>query len=193
MAQCAWFRTTRWKRGRRPRVSGGDAQLRRGAAPSGWILAAVAGVRRAGDPGQRRLHGPRQLGDGPARRRAVQIRAVVGGRTGQPDGHFHAGYFRPVRRRDREGPRAMLPRLVSPLDSLAQLADERSSHRRMRPRGSAGECGCPQLAVPYSAAVGGHHHRPGRAAAPGLAALRDAHHRGRGRSSDRHDRSVLLH
>ena len=36
------------------------------------------GVLGAGDPGQRRLHGPRQLGHRPARRRPVQVRAACG-------------------------------------------------------------------------------------------------------------------
>jgi len=41
---------------------------------------------------------------------------------------------------DREGPRPMLPRVVSHVDSLAQLADERGGHWRLRPGGSAWEC-----------------------------------------------------
>ena len=66
------------------------------------------------------------------------------------------------------------------MDALAQLADVRSGHRRLRSGGGAGQRRRPQLAVPHSAALGGHHHRLGRAAAAGLAAVRDAHHRGRG-------------
>ncbi len=165
-AQPAWSHPARSKRGSRlcwPPLAGGDAQFRRGAAPSGRLLGAVAGVRRAGDSGQRRLHGSRQLGDGPARRRSVQIRALVGGRTSQPHGHLHAGDFRPFGRSNRQGPRAVLPRLVSAVDPLAQLADERSGDWRLRPGGGARERRSPQLAVPYPAAVGGHHHWPGRA------------------------------
>ena len=37
---------------------------------------------------------PGQLGDGPARRCSVQIRALVGCRTSQPDGDLHASNFR---------------------------------------------------------------------------------------------------
>ena len=79
------------------------------------------------------------------------------------------------------------------LDPLAQLADERSGHWRLRPGGSAGQCGRAQPAVPYPAALGGHHHRLGRAAAAGPAALWDAHHRGRRPAADRDHRRVLLH
>ena len=160
---------------------------------AGRLLAAVAGLRRAGDSGQRRLHGPRQLGHRPARRRAVQVRAAVGGRPGQPDGHLHAGDFRPPGRGDRQGPGPVLPRLVSPVDPLAQLADERSGHRRLRPGGGAGQRRRPQPAVPHPAALGGHHHRAGRAAAAGLAAVWDAHHRGRRPAADRDHRRLLLH
>ena len=181
------------RRTHRPRVFGGGAQYRRGAAPSGRLLGAVAGVRRPGDSGQRRLHGPRQLGHGPARRRSVQVRAVVGGRPGQPDGHLHAGDLRPPGRGDREGPRPMLPRLVSPVDPLAQLADERGGHWRLRPGGGARQRRRPQPAVPHSAALGGHHHGPGRVAAAGLATVRDADDRGRGPAAGRDHRRVLLH
>ena len=52
-----------------PSVVGRDARHGRGAAPPGRLLAADAGVRRAGAAGERRLHGPGQLGHRSGRRR----------------------------------------------------------------------------------------------------------------------------
>ena len=48
--------------------------------------------------------------------------SAVGGGGGQPDGDFHAGHRRPAGRGHRQGSGPMLPRLVSALDALAQLA-----------------------------------------------------------------------
>ena len=67
-------------RGCRPSFARGHAQHGRRAAPPGRLLAAVAGLRRAGHPGQRRLHGPGQLGHRPAGGRAVQVRPALGRR-----------------------------------------------------------------------------------------------------------------
>jgi len=55
----------------------------------------------------------------------------------QPDGDLHAGHFGSFGRRHRQGSRAMLPRLVSLVDTLAQLAHERSGDRGLRPGGGA--------------------------------------------------------
>ena len=87
----------------------------------------------------------------------------------------------------------MLPRLVSGVDALAQLADERSGDRRLRSGRGPGQRGCAEPAVSHSAVVGGDHHRPGRAAAAGLAAVWDAHHRSRRPAAGGDDRRLLLH
>ena len=163
----------------RPRLPGRSAWQRGTARPSGRLLAAVVGVLGTGDPRQRRLYGPRQLGDRPARRRPVQVRAVVGRRHGQPDGHLHAGDCRPLGRRDGQGPCPMLPRLVSALDALAQLAVVRGGHRRVRPGRGAGQRRGAEPDVPHPVAVGGHYHGAGRVVALGLAAVRHADHRSR--------------
>src|ERR1035438_10673022 len=64
----------------------------------------------------------------------------MGGRTCQPDGDLHAGDLRQARCSNGEGSRSMLPRLVSEVDALAQLVDERSCHRRLRPGRGARKC-----------------------------------------------------
>ena len=102
---------------------------------------------------------------------------VVG--RGQPDGDLHAGDCGAAGSGDRQGPGAVLPRLVSGVDAVAELADERGGDRRLRPGRSAGLRGGAEPDVPHSAAVGGDHYGAGRAAAAGAAAVRDAHHRGR--------------
>ena len=79
------------------------------------------------------------------------------------------------------------------LDPLAQLAHERTRHRRLRPGRSPGQRRRSQPAVPHPPALGRHHHRPRRAAAAGPAALRHAHHRSRRPGADRDHRRLLLH
>ena len=118
---------------------------------------------------------------------------LVGGRGRQPDGDLHAGHCRAPRRGDRQGPGAVLPRLVSRLDALAQLADERNGHRRLRPGGGSGQRRGHQPAVSHPAAVGRHHHRPRRASAAGFAALWHAQDRGRGAGAGGDHRDLLLH
>ena len=61
----------------------------------------------------------------------IQVRTLVGRWTGKPDRHFHAGDCCAPGRRDGKRPGSVLPRLVSALDLLAQLAHERSRHRRL--------------------------------------------------------------
>src|ERR1700679_3061002 len=51
----------------------------------------MAGIRGPGRFGKRGIHGPRELGHRSAGRRAVQVRAAVGHRPGQPDGDLCAG------------------------------------------------------------------------------------------------------
>ena len=75
------------------------------------------------------------------------------------------------------------------LDPLAQLADERSGHRRLRPGRSSRQRRRPQPALPHPAALGRHHHRPRRAAAAGPATIRHAHHRSRRPAADRDHRA----
>src|ERR1019366_1259318 len=108
-------------------------------------------------------------------------------------GDLHAGNFRALGRSDRKGSSPVLPRLVSRVDPLAQLADERGSNWRVRLGGGAGECGSPQPAVPHSDAMGGDYHGCGRAAAAGFAAVWNADHRSGGVAADRDHQRVLLH
>ncbi len=86
-----------------------------------------------------------------------------------------------------------LPRLVSRVDALAQLAVQRSGDRRLRSGRSAGQRRRAQPAVSHPAVLGGDHHRIGRAAAAGPAGLRHAHHRSGRAAAGRHDRGLLLH
>ena len=55
----------------------------------------------------------------------------------------------------------MLPRLVSTVDALAQLAVVRGCHRRMRPGRSARERRGAEPDVPHPVAVGSHYHGVG--------------------------------
>jgi hypothetical protein len=87
----AWRRTAGDQRklsiaGNHPRDGVGSTDRRR-------FLAQVAGVCRPGDPGERWLHGPGQLGNGFGSRSTVQVWAIVGGCPGEFDGDFHAGHF----------------------------------------------------------------------------------------------------
>ena len=81
---------------RRPRVAGGLHGTVDVPHSSSRFLAAMAGVRRAGDSHQRRLHGPGQLGHRPCRRRAVQVRPALGRRPRQSDGDLPAGDLGPA-------------------------------------------------------------------------------------------------
>ena len=72
---------------------------------------------------------------------------------------FHAGHLRAPGRGDGQGPGPMLPRLVSGVDALAELAAVRGRDWRVRSGGSAGQRRGAQPDVPYPAALGGHHHR----------------------------------
>ncbi len=56
----------------------------------------MEGLCRPGNSRQRRIHGPRQLGHRPAGRRAIQVRASLGRRPRQRDGHLHASHLRPT-------------------------------------------------------------------------------------------------
>ena len=105
---------------------------------------------------------------------AVQIRPALGGRPRQSDGHLPAGHLRAAGSRHRQGPGPMLPRLVSRMDALAQLAVMRTGHRGVRPGRSARQCRRDQPAQPHPHLLGGSHHRHGRAAAAGPAAIRHA-------------------
>ena len=126
----------------------------RRAAAHRQLLAAMAGVRRPGDSGQRRLHGPRQLGHRPRRRGAVQVRPALGGGAGQLHGGHSPGHLGPSRRRHRQRPGAMLPRLVSGLDALAELDCYGTRHRCDRPRRVAGQRGGAEPPLPHPAVSG---------------------------------------
>ena len=136
-----------------------------GAARAGGLLGAVAGLRRSRDPGERRLHGSRQLGHRPARRGAVQVRPALGVGLASLMAIFMqviAARLGVVTGKDlAQCCRDWYPRV----DALAQLADERSGDRRLRPGRSAGQRRRSQPALPHSAALGRHHHRAGRAPA----------------------------
>ena len=95
-------------------LAGGTPRLGGRAAAGGGVLGAVAGLRRPGAPGERGLHGPRQLGNGSRRRGAVPVRAPVGRRARQRDGDLHAGHRGPARCRHRQGPGPVLAATGTP-------------------------------------------------------------------------------
>src|ERR1035441_7338899 len=115
----------------------------------------------------------------------------MGRRYGQPDGDLHASDLRAPGRGYGQGSRPMLPRLVSGMDALAQLADERNGHRRLRFGGGAWQCRRPQPAVSYSIALGRRYYWPRRASATGLATVRNAHDRGHSPASHRYHWRLL--
>ena len=133
----------------------------------GRILAAVAGLRRARHPGQRRLHGPGNWGTdlqggaqfkygllwvvGLASLMAIFMQ-VIAARLGVVTGKDLAQCCRDW---------------YPALDALAQLAVLRSGHRRLRPGRGARQRRGAEPDVPHPAALGGDHHRAGRAAAAG--------------------------
>jgi len=85
------------------------------------VLGAVAGIRGAGDSGQRRLHGPRQLGKQTCKAAArfkYALLWVVG--LASLMGDFHASNFRSLGRRDRQGSRPVLPRIGIPSGLVGQ-------------------------------------------------------------------------
>ena len=94
---------------------------------------------------------------------------------------------------DRQRPGPMLPRLVSRVDALAQLADERSwpSAPAIWPKCWAAPW--PSTCCSIFHFLGRHHHRLGRAAAAGHAAVRHAHHRSHRAAAGRDHRRLLLH
>lgn len=63
----------------------------------------VSRIRRARVAGRRRLHGPRQLGNGPSGRRAVPLWPTLDRGTRQRDGGGAADHLSPVGRRRAQG------------------------------------------------------------------------------------------
>ncbi len=157
----------------------------------GQLVAQGAGVRRSRLSGRGRLHGPRQLGHRPRRRRAVRLHAAERDPDLEPDGDPAPGARGQARHRDRARPGAGVPRpllaagIVRPLDPL------RNRDRRLRP-GRGDRLGDrAQPAVRHPAGLGRRDHGARRAAGAlppeqGLPAARGARHR-----ADRHDRRLL--
>ena len=82
---------------------------------------------------------PGNWGTDLAGRGVLSLRPALGRRPVQLHGDHHAGDLRPAGHRDRQGPGPGVPRLLSGLDALAQLARLRNRHRRLRPGRSAGQ------------------------------------------------------
>ena len=88
----------------------------------GGILAAVAGIFRAGGADQRRRHGSGQLGHGSPGGRIVPLSAFMGRPSVERDGDRHADHFCAPGDRHAQGSGPGLSRFLSGLVALAQLA-----------------------------------------------------------------------
>ena len=123
--------------------------------PPGRFLAAVAGLRRAGDSGQRGLHGPGKLGHRPAGRRASSNTALL---WVVALASLMAIFLQVISARlgrgDRQGPGPVLPRWYPAVDALAELAALRDGHRRVRSGRGAGQRGGAQPPVSTSRCSG---------------------------------------
>src|SRR5882672_8143999 len=171
-------------------VAGRGARL--GSDPPGGKLAAPdVRLRRARLPGERRLHGPGQLGDGPGRRRAVRLPARVGPADEQPDGGAAPDPVRAARRGHGQGPGAGLPRLLPARARGPAMAAVRGGDRGVRPGRGAGRRDRPQAAVRPAAARGRADHGAGRAAAARAGSARDATDGGPDPDAGAHDRILL--
>ncbi len=139
------------------------------------LLAPHVRLRRPGLPGERRLHGPRQLGHGSRRRRPFRLPASLGAGALERHGHSAANPERAPGHRHRPRPRPGVPGALSARREHCALDPLRNRHRRVRPGGSAWRRHRPQPAVPYPAAAGRAAHRR-RYAAPALVSkLRHPH------------------
>ena len=90
-----------------------------------------------GLPRRRRLHGPRQLGHRPRRRRPLRLHAAQRHHDLEPDGDSAAGARRAPRHRQRPRSRPGLPRSLLPPGHDRPVDPLRDRHRRLRPRRSA--------------------------------------------------------
>jgi len=119
------------KPNRQPCVVGGCAQLRRGATSRGRILAAVARFRWPGDSGQRRLHGSGNWGTDlqAGAQYKYGLLWVVG--MASLMAIFMASDVARLGVVTGKRPRAVLPRLVSPVDALPNWLMSEVCHRRL--------------------------------------------------------------
>ena len=157
------------------------------------LLAAHVRLRRTRLPGQRRLHGSRQLGHRPGRRRALRLPAALGAGHVQFHGHPAADAERAARHRLRPRPGPGLPRNLSARHDLRALGAGRDRHRRLRPGRGAGRRHRAQPALPYPAADRRADHRRRHAAHSRPAELRHPHAGSFHPQPDRADRRLLPH
>src|SRR5579859_5981514 len=103
----------------------------------------------------------------------------MGRGAGKFNGHFPASHLRASGCGDEKGSGTVLPRLVSGLDTLAELAVERVGDWRLRPGRGARQRRGSESAFSYTALLGGVDYWTGRVAAIGPSAIRNADNRSR--------------
>src|SRR5207244_2977076 len=157
-------------------------------AGGGLLDPAHVRVRGARLPGERGLHGSRQLGHRSRRRRALRLPARVGAADEQSHGGAAPDAVRAPRRRDREGPRPGVPGFLPALTRDPTVAAVRGRDHRVRPRRGAGGGDRAQAPVPHPALLRRDDHGARRAAVARALAARHAPARGAARHVGPRDR-----
>ena len=146
--------------GRPPQPPGGELH-HRGAAVRALVHEALR-LHGPGLHGLGRLHGPRQLGDRPRRRRALRLHAALRHHAVEPDGDPAAGAGRPARHRHRPRPGAGLPCLLPAPGLLPALGRLRARDHRLRPGRGDRHRDRAQPALRHPADLGRDDHRARR-------------------------------
>ena len=138
------------------------------------VAAPPVRLSRAGLPRQRRLHGPRQLGDRHRGRRPLRLHADLGPADVEPDGRAAADPFGADGDRHRPRPRPGVPAGVPALRHADALGAGRGRDRRDRPGRGPRHDRRPEPALPPPAPVGVRHHGARHVPVPRPPALRRA-------------------
>ena len=153
---------------------GGAGAARRADHAAGMVEILRAGVRHLD-----RLFRSRQLGDRPAGRKPVRLRAAVGLVAVLPDRGAGAEPVRAARHRNRPRPRPALPRPLPAARRLSAVRVSSDLHDGDRPRGDHRGRGRAAPAVRHPAGRRRTHHRRRRVPDPPAQQLELPCHRGR--------------